>query len=141
MSEDPAVFPAGPAPEASLPGALPFVDFSAAVNAGRDAAYTIALLEGIAEKVQALVDQHRLLQGQMIVMERQLDAISLIVMKTGKASLPAEALKVTEADVNESTKKYIEKQEEEIQALIDARGGDHPPTPEEIAAAAAENMR
>lgn len=140
MSDDDAVSPAMPAPGVALPGALP--EFSIdAIAFTRDLGRLLALGEETAIKVQALLDQHRLLQGQLSVMERQLDGMSLVLLKTGRALLPPDALRVSEEHVDKTTKEFLEKQDEEIDKIIEARGGDHPPTPEEMAAAAAEAMK
>lgn len=140
MSDDQNPIPAPPAPAAALPGILPDTQ---AILLGRDLAEILQHTRATVAGLAALREQHALLQAQLAVMERQLDGMSLIVLKTGQATrpLPVEAMKVTEAQVNKSTEEFLKKQEEELDAIIQARGGDHPPTPEELAAAAAEAMK
>lgn len=127
-----AVFP-------SPVGAPPVVDFEIVVS--RDLARLIAGIELIVKDLAFLKQRHTLLQGQLQVMERQLDHVVVDISKIGVASLPRPALEVATGDMNKAFEELARKQEEELNAIVDARGGDHPPTPEEIAAAQAEALR
>lgn len=129
--------PEDPVPPA--PGAPPVTDFEIIVT--RDLARIQVGIDHLVKELAFVRGRHVLLQGQLQVMERQLDHIVVDISKMGTATLPRPALEIATGDASKAFEEIMKKQEEEIEALVNARGGDHPPTPEEIAAAQAEGLR
>lgn len=89
----------------------------------------------IKSKLESLV----LLQGQLAVMERQLDSITILSARSFHAGVKPEAMEVATKQAEEQAKAFSEAVEKEIEAQIEARGGDGPPTEEEIKKASEES--
>lgn len=134
VKTDPA--PASTPDPVSLPAG-----FNERIMLSRDLARLIELGEQNAKDMNYLRERHVLLQGQMTVMERMLSNMGTLLLRVGTTSVPPEALAVASKDAQEAMEKIAKQQQEEEDAMIEKRGGDHPPTPAELEAAEAENLR
>lgn len=89
-------------------------------------------------KIEEKLGNFALLQQQLAIMERQLDSIVVLASRSFVGTLDPAAKEAAMKETKELADKLAEEAEKKMEELINARGGDHPPTPEEIAAAERE---
>lgn len=95
----------------------------------------------IAERTQKIQDSLEalvMLQTQLKVIERQLDAIVVLASRTFSATLDPKAKELAEKEGKAMSEALAKEMEEKMESILSARGGDHPPTEEEMARAERE---
>lgn len=97
-------------------------------------AQTEATLRRIEERLSAF----DLIQQQMAIMERLLDSILTLSGRSFQATLDPKAKELAMKEAKELAERLAKEEEERMEGIIVARGGDHPPTPEELARAGYE---
>lgn len=100
---------------------------------GRAIMQTEATLRRIEERLGSF----DLLQQQLVVMERTLDAILSLTGKSFQGTLDPKAKDQAMKEAKELAEKLAHQEDEKMDAILMARGGDHPPTQAEIDAAEA----
>jgi len=100
----------------------------------------ISKIEKDLETIKASLQSFTLLQQQLQIIERQLDSVTVLVSRSFSATVNPAAVEVARKQAEEQAKDIQKQIDEEREAEINARGGDHPPTEEEMAAAQNESL-
>jgi len=100
----------------------------------------LSKIERDLETIKAAIGNFTLLQQQLAIIERQLDSIVVLSSRTFSATLDPKAQEESRKQAEQQAAEFSKKMEEEIDAEIQARGGDHPPTEEEMRAAQEESL-
>lgn len=133
----------GTAKEGSASPAYPPIGFGIGVEAPRPDPLTLQVISKIEKDLEAIktaLGGFTLLQQQLMVMERLLHSILALTGQSFQATLDPKAAEEGRRVAEEHARDFAKQLDEEMEAQINARGGDHPPTEEEIRAANDESL-
>jgi uncharacterized protein YPO0396 len=97
-----------------------------------------ARIERSIGEIKRALDHLPMIEEHLAILGSQLDSIGTLQMRTFSRSITPQAAEIETKRAKEEADKIEKLKQEEMDARIKARGGDHPPTPEEIASAEEE---